>query len=117
LPRPLRRLYHKTSLEKNFTSSSFIPSSEGILTKPAHDPSDPQAQYDRLMGNRKGISGSEFAGIGLQFAVTLVAFALAGIWLDRRLGTSPWLLIVLVLGGAGLAFWGMVRRITRRGGK
>ena len=66
------------------------------------------------MGQRKGVSGSQFAGIGLQFAVTLVVFALAGIWLDRKLGTSPWLLIVLVLGGAGLAFWTMVRRMTKR---
>ena len=71
------------------------------------------------MHQRKGISGSEFAGIGLQFAITLVVFALAGIWLDRRLGTSPWLLIVLVLGGSGLAFWTMVRRLTgkREAGK
>lgn len=74
---------------------------------------DPQVEYDRLMGQRKGMSGSEFAGIGLQFAVILVGFALAGIWLDRRLGTSPWLLIALVLGGAGLAFWTMVRRVTK----
>ena len=64
------------------------------------------------MHNRKGMSGSEFAGIGMQFAVTIVLFALAGIWLDKRLGTSPWLLIVLVLGGFGLAFWAMYRRVV-----
>jgi F0F1-type ATP synthase assembly protein I len=46
--------------------------------------------------------------------VTLVVFALAGIWLDKRLGTSPWLLIVLVMGGAGLGFWTMVRRLTSK---
>ena len=85
---------------------------EVCLTLPTPEPrKDPQAEYDRLMHNRKGMSGSEFAGIGLQFAVTLVVFALGGVWLDRRLGTSPWLLIVLVLGGAGLAFWAMYRRL------
>ncbi|HEY8176204.1 MAG TPA: AtpZ/AtpI family protein [Gemmatimonadaceae bacterium] len=52
--------------------------------------------------------------MGLQFAVTLVLFALAGIWLDKRLGTSPWLLIVLVLGGAGLGLWSMVRRLNSK---
>jgi F0F1-type ATP synthase assembly protein I len=82
-----------------------------VTTPPTGDRKDPQAEYDRLMHNRKGMSGSEFAGIGMQFAVTLVVFALAGIWLDRRLGTSPWLLIILVLGGAGIAFWGMYRRM------
>ena len=75
---------------------------------------DPQAEYDRLMGARKGLSGSEFAGVGLQFAVTIVLFALAGIWLDKRLDTSPWLVIVMVFGGAGLGFWSMYRRVTKR---
>jgi F0F1-type ATP synthase assembly protein I len=64
------------------------------------------------MHNRKGMSGSEFAGIGMQFAVTIVVFAFAGIWLDKRLGTSPWLLIGLVLGGSSLAFWAMYRRVV-----
>jgi F0F1-type ATP synthase assembly protein I len=92
------------------------------LTTPGSEkPKDPQAEYDRLMHNkpkggagRKTISGSEFAGIGLQFAVVLVVFALAGVWLDRKLGTSPLLVIVLVLGGSGLGFWSMVRRVNRR---
>jgi len=82
------------------------------LTTPSPDNrKDPQAEYDRLMHNRKGMSGSEFAGLGLQFAVTLVLFSLAGVWLDKRLGTSPWLLIGLVLGGFALAFWAMYRRL------
>lgn len=68
------------------------------------------AEHDRLLHRRKGMSGSEFAGIGIQFAVTIVAFAFAGIWLDRRLGTSPIFVLVLVLGGAGLGFWSMVRK-------
>jgi F0F1-type ATP synthase assembly protein I len=66
-----------------------------------------------MLHKRKPLSGSEFAGIGLQFGITIVVFALAGIWLDRRLGTSPWLLIVLVLGGSALAFWSMYRRLMQ----
>ena len=83
----------------------------------SHPPTDGPKEtpdYDKLLHRRKGMGGSEFAGVGLQFAVTIVLFALAGIWLDKRLGSSPWLLIVLVLGGAGLAFWSMVRRMTRK---
>jgi ATP synthase protein I len=48
-----------------------------------------------------GISGGEFAGIGIQFALVILLFTGAGIWLDRRLGTSPWLLLVCVFLGAG----------------
>ena len=75
---------------------------------------DPKDEYDRLMHARKGMSGSEFAGVGMQFAVSIVAFALAGIWLDKRLGTSPRLLLLLVLGGSGLSFWSIYRRVTRK---
>ena len=67
-------------------------------------------EYDRLLHKRKGLSGSEFAGIGIQFAATIVVFAFAGIWLDQKLGTSPWLVLLFVLGGAGLGFWSLVRR-------
>ena len=95
------------------------------LTTPGSErPKDPQAEYDRLMHNkpkardgRKGISGSEFAGLGLQFAVVLVVFALAGVWLDRKLGTSPWLVIVLVMGGSGIGFWSMVRQVNAKAKK
>lgn len=73
-----------------------------------------QAEYDRLLHKRKGISGSEFAGVGMQFAITIVLFALLGIWLDKRLGTSPWMVILGVFGGGGLGFWSMYRRMIKR---
>ena len=68
------------------------------------------AEYDRLLHKRKGLSGSQFAGIGIQFAISVVVFAFAGVWLDRKLGTSPLFVLVLVLGGAGLGFWSMIRK-------
>lgn len=73
-----------------------------------------EAEYDRLMGRRKGMSGAEFAGVGLQFGIIIVVFAFGGIWLDRKLGTSPWLVIVGVFGGAALGFWEMYRVMIRR---
>lgn len=82
-----------------------------LNNRPTEEPTDKQTEYDRLLHRRKGLSGSEFAGVGMQFAVTIVLFAFAGIWLDRRLGTSPWLVIVMVFGGAALGFWSMYRRM------
>jgi F0F1-type ATP synthase assembly protein I len=90
---------------------------EALLMQPTPERKDPEAEYHRLMHTRKGMSGSEFAGVGVQFAITLVLFTLGGVWLDRRLGTSPWLLIILALGGSGLAFWGMYRRMISSGKK
>lgn len=75
---------------------------------------NPEAEYDRLMGRRKGMSGAEFAGVGLQFGITIVVFAFGGIWLDRKLGTSPLFVIGAVFGGAALGFWEMYRAMIRR---
>lgn len=72
-----------------------------------------ERELDKLLYRRKGMSGSEFAGVGMQFAAIIVGFALAGVWLDKRLGTSPWLVIVGVFGGAALGFWQMYRGMTR----
>ncbi len=64
-------------------------------------------------GNRgSSVSGAEFAGIGVQFALTILVFVFAGIWLDRRFGTSPWLLLLCVFAGAGGGFYSMYRRVT-----
>jgi F0F1-type ATP synthase assembly protein I len=56
-------------------------------------------------------SASEFAGIGLQFAASIVLFVFAGQWLDRRLGTGPVFLILGVFVGAGGAFYSMYRKL------
>ena len=58
-----------------------------------------------------GPSASEFAGVGLQFAASIIVFLLAGQWLDRKLGTTPWLLIVGVFVGAGGGFYSMYRKL------
>ena len=58
------------------------------------------------------VSGTEFAGIGVQFGLTILVFVFAGVWLDRRFGTTPWLLLICVFAGAGGAFYSMYRRVT-----
>ena len=57
------------------------------------------------------VSGAEFAGLGLQFVAALLLFLFVGRWLDRRLGTYPWLQIVGMFVGAGSAFYGMYRKL------
>lgn len=71
-----------------------------------------RGRTDQFKGRDSALSGAEFAGIGVQFALTLLVFVAAGIWLDGRLGTSPWLVIVCVFAGAGGGFYSMYRRVT-----
>ena len=53
-----------------------------------------------------------FAGVGLQFAVSIVLFLFLGQWADRKLGTSPVFLLAGVFIGGGAAFYSMYRRLT-----
>jgi F0F1-type ATP synthase assembly protein I len=58
------------------------------------------------------LSGGEFAGIGLQFALVILVFTAGGAWLDRRLGSTPWFLILGVFVGAAGGFFSMYRKIS-----
>jgi F0F1-type ATP synthase assembly protein I len=59
----------------------------------------------------EGPSASQFAGVGLQFALSIIVFLYLGQWLDRKLGTAPWLLIAGVFVGAGASFYSMYSRL------
>ena len=51
------------------------------------------------------------SGVAFQFALSLLAFGFIGQWLDKRLGTAPWLLIIGVFVGGGLSFYSMYRKL------
>jgi F0F1-type ATP synthase assembly protein I len=51
-------------------------------------------------------------GLGLQFVVSILLCLYLGQWLDRKLGTAPWLLLLGVFAGAGFGFWSMYRVMT-----
>jgi F0F1-type ATP synthase assembly protein I len=63
-------------------------------------------------GSKKGLSGADFAGVGLQFAFAIIVFLYAGQWLDNRLGTNGMFTIAGVFIGAGAAFYNMYRKIS-----
>lgn len=65
--------------------------------------------------SRPGGSGPDLGeqmGAGLQFAASIAFFLLLGMWLDRRLGTDPWLLIAGVTVGGTAGFWSIYRRLV-----
>jgi ATP synthase protein I len=75
----------------------------------ARDPREPAVPPP---GN-DALSGARFAGIGIQFAISILLFLYAGKWLDAKLGTAPWLLIAGVFVGAAASFYSMYRALTR----
>ena len=51
---------------------------------------------------------------GTTFAVTLTAFVLAGVWLDRRLGTLPLFTVVATFVGSGVGGFWLYRRVRQQ---
>ncbi len=60
-----------------------------------------------------GLGGLALAGLGFQFAASLVASYYLGQWLDRRLGTAPVFLLIVMLVGSGSSFFAMYRQLMR----
>jgi ATP synthase protein I len=58
-----------------------------------------------------GPSPASFAGAGAQFVVSILLFLYIGKWLDAKLGTAPWLLMIGVFVGASAGFYSFYRRI------
>jgi len=46
-----------------------------------------------------------YSGFGLTWALSVLAFLFAGMWLDRRIGTEPVLMIAGAFLGAGAGFY------------
>lgn len=72
-----------------------------------------------MAGSGKGPHGrsaspqaAQVLGVGLQFAAAIVLFLLLGQWLDEKLGTSPWLLLLGVMTGAGAGFYSLWRQLV-----
>ena len=88
--------------------------------RPAGQPGDRRMLYfagrDGLPKNCLGRAVAYFAlfsEIGLVFLVTTLVGALAGHWLDERLGTNPIIALVGLLGGFAIGALGVSRLIIR----
>jgi ATP synthase protein I len=69
---------------------------------------DPAARRARRM--YEGLSASS---AGLELGISVAIGALFGAWLDRKLGTAPWLLIAFLLVGVIAGFRGVLRAVAR----
>ncbi len=50
-------------------------------------------------------------GVGWYIGVCIVLGVIAGLWLDNKFNTKPWLVIVGLILGVFLAFYGVYRMI------
>ena len=70
-------------------------------------------------GSGKKISSQfgPFLTLGLQLAISVVAFFFLGRWLDERFGTAPWLMILGLAVGAVGGFTSFFRTVIALGKK
>ena len=75
-------------------------------------------QRDALLAEARGKKGLGFTekgtdprlmGLGLQFVVAILVSLYAGMWLDTKLHTGPWLMLIGALLGASAGFYSMFR--------
>jgi F0F1-type ATP synthase assembly protein I len=59
-------------------------------------------------------SAGAMAGLGLQFALSILLFLWVGQWIDRKLGTAPLFLFVFVFVGAGASFYSIYRKLMEQ---
>jgi len=57
-----------------------------------------------------------YAGLGVQLAVSLLVFVLAGQWLDKRLGNTGMVTIAAAFLGFGGTMYSLIRTLNRRDG-
>ena len=67
-------------------------------------------------GGGKAPGPMRYAGLGIQLAVSLVVFALAGQWADRKLGTEGLITVVAVFLGFGGTMYSLIRTLNRKDG-
>jgi F0F1-type ATP synthase assembly protein I len=73
---------------------------------PAASPPAPPSPVER----RERSDAARYAGVGLQFAATILVCLWLGSQLDRKFGTSTFVYLAVFL-GAGAAFYSMYRQL------
>ena len=72
-----------------------------------------QPKKDDIHGPRPASNeAGRVLGVGLQFAAAVVLFLFAGKWVDSKLGTEPWFLLLGVLVGLVGGFISLYRQLN-----
>jgi F0F1-type ATP synthase assembly protein I len=69
----------------------------------------PQDDATKAMGQ-----GYALLSVGITFALTVAGFVLLGVWVDRRLATTPLFIILGALVGVALGGFWMYQRVVRQ---
>ncbi|HEX4420181.1 MAG TPA: AtpZ/AtpI family protein [Kofleriaceae bacterium] len=69
---------------------------------------DPAARKSKKMYD--GLSASS---VGLELGIAVILGVLFGMWLDRQLGTEPWMMLLFLVFGLVAGFRNVLRAVAR----
>jgi ATP synthase protein I len=98
------QLGHPSGVQAD-ASSTTKPTTDGSALRPAIDPA---ARSSKRM--YQGLSSSS---VGLELGIAVILGLLFGMWLDRRLGTEPWMMLLFLVFGLVAGFRNVLRAVAR----
>ncbi|HET7501190.1 MAG TPA: AtpZ/AtpI family protein [Kofleriaceae bacterium] len=63
--------------------------------------------------SRRAYEGLSASSVGLELGLSVVVGVLFGMWLDGKLGTQPWLMLVFLILGLVAGFRNVLRAVDR----
>ena len=64
-------------------------------------------------GGKRFYNALSASSVGLELGLSVVIALLIGMWLDRQLGTTPWLMLLWLCFGLAAGFRGVLRAVRR----
>jgi ATP synthase protein I len=81
---------------------------------PARTPApDADTASPAARGGKRFYNVLSASSVGLEMGLSVVIAVLIGMWLDSRLGTTPWLMLLWLLFGLAAGFRGVLRAVRR----
>lgn len=98
------------------SASTTNASSDGADQAPSKKPAPSTSTSDRVAAStRSTITSLKLSSVGIEFALSVLIGVFAGRWLDGKLGTSPWLMIVLLCVGFAAGLRSLMRAMDKAG--
>jgi ATP synthase protein I len=105
---------HSGDLSQDSATSPLHQTSVPPLTKSVFDPRGTKAIIDPAARTARGAYRNlNSASVGLELGISVVIGLLIGMWLDRQVGSSPWLMLLFLCFGFAAGFRGVLRAVRR----
>lgn len=105
-----RRPAHRSGVDAD--ASSAMPPGPPAQT-PGGPPALARAVDPAARSSRRLYEGLSASSAGLELGIAVGIGALFGGWLDGKLGTEPWMLLVFLIVGVAAGFRGVLRAVAR----